>query len=65
MAVFFNGISKIVKNNIKELGDGFMSMVLITLQALILASLLPGKRLKRVEKEVMIRGKKLKHQEIL
>lgn len=65
MAVFFNGISKIVKNNIKELEDGFLSMLLVTLQALILANLLSRKRLKRVEKEVMIRGKELKHQEIL
>ena len=65
LAVFFNGISKIVKNNIKELEDGFLSMLLVTLEALILANLLSGKRLKRVEKEVMIRGKELKHQEIL
>ena len=63
--MFFNGISKIVKNNIKELEDGFLSMLLVTLQALILANLLSRKRLKRVEKEVMIRGKELKHQEIL
>lgn len=63
--MFFNGISKIVKNNIKELEDGFLSMLLVTLQALILANLLSGKRLKRVEKEVMIRRKELKHQEIL
>lgn len=65
LAVFFNGISKIVKNNIKELEDGFMSMLLVTLQALILANLLSGKRIKRAEKEVMIREKELKHQEIL
>ena len=65
LAVFFNGISKIVKNNIKELEDGFMSMLLVTLQALILANLLSRKRIKRAEKEVMIREKELKHQEIL